>query len=175
MVLRRKSGDDDGQPRRLEIDAAMSGTLSFKDPVNLAINGRFEGSLDVKGSLTIGPAAQVRATIQGEHIVINGTVEGPVSASHRLELHSSARVTGKVSAPRLIVHEGAVLQGTCDMVGNADGQWMTLEELARYLEVDTTAVLEWVQSGRLPGAQEAGQWRFERQRIEAWLAEEKIR
>ena len=53
MALRRKP-DEDGQLRLLEVDASMAGTLSFKDPVNLQINGQFEGSLDVRGVLTVG-------------------------------------------------------------------------------------------------------------------------
>lgn len=176
MALRRKPGEDEPPLRLLEVDASMAGTLSFQDPVNLQINGRFEGSLDVKGLLTVGPNAQVRATIQGEAIVIGGAVEGPVSASRRVELLPTARVIGKVSTPRLIVQDGAVLHGTCDMMAAPDGrQSMTLEELASYLEVEPPAILEWAQSGRLPGTQDGGQWRFDRQRIEAWLAQEKIR
>ena len=175
MALRRRP-DEDTQPRRLEVDASMTGTLNFKDPVNLQINGQFEGTLDVKGSLTIGASAQVKATIRGENISIGGTVDGPIIASQRLELLNTARVVGKVTTPRLVVQEGAVLHGTCDMTQTAtERQWMTLDELARYLEVETGTVLDWVQAGRLPGKQDDGQWRFDRAKIEAWLAQEKIR
>ena len=180
MALRRKP-DEDGQLRLLEVDASMAGTLSFKDPVNLQINGQFEGSLDVRGVLTVGPSGRVRATIHGEQIVIAGRVEGPVTASKRMELMATARVLGKVTTPRLVMHEGAVLQGPCEMIAEpaaSEGppsQWMSLEELARYLEVDAAAILDWAQNGKLTGRQEGGQWRFERQLVEAWLAQEKIR
>ncbi len=181
-MLRRKSGDDESQLRRLEVDASMSGTLVFKDPVNLQINGRFEGTLDVKGSLTIGPAAQVKATIRGESIIIGGSVEGSVVGTRRVELQARARLIGNVTTPRLVVHEEAMLHGQCDMLPPPTPtpppepiQWMSLEELARYLEVDASMVLEWVQSGRLPGEQQSDQWRFDRTKIEAWLAQEKIR
>ncbi len=175
MVLRRKP-DDEPQPRLLEVDASMTGTLTFKDPVNLQINGHFEGSLDVKGSLTIGSAAQVKATIHGESISIAGNVEGPIVASRRLELLPTARVVGKVTTPKLIMQEGAVLHGPCDMLTHEpDRNWMSLEELARYLEVDIATVRDWAQGGRLPGKQDGGQWWFDRARVEAWLAQEKIR
>ena len=182
-MLRRKQAEEEGQLRRLEVDAGMSGTLVFKDPVNLQINGRFDGSLDVKGSLTIGPAAQVKATIHGESIIIGGTVEGPVVGTRRVELQARARLIGDVTTPRLIVHEEAILHGRCEMVPATPEsapepetrQWMSLEELASYLEVEGPTVLEWAQSGRLPGEQQNDQWRFDRQKIEAWLAQEKIR
>lgn len=175
MALRRKA-EEEAQPRLLEVDASMTGTLSFKDPVNLQINGRFEGSLETKGSLAIGDKARVKATIQGEQIIIGGLVEGTVVASQRVELLRTARLIGKLTTPRLVVHDGAILHGTCDMPQpKADSPWMSLEELARYLEVDTGTVLQWVQSGRLPAQQDGAQWRFDRSRIEAWLAQEKIR
>ena len=175
MVLRRKP-EEDAQPKPLEVDASMTGTLSFKDPVNLQINGRFDGALEVRGVLTIGAAAQVKATISGERITIAGSVEGPVTASQRLELLSSARVVGKVTKAKLIVHEGATLHGTCEMTSESSPkQWMTLEELARYLEVDDRTIMEWAQTGRVPGQQDAGQWRFDRGLVETWLAQEKIK
>ena len=175
-MLKRKL-DEDSQPKPLEVDASMTGTLAFKDPVNLQINGRFEGSLDVRGTLTIGPAAQVKAAINGDRISIAGAVEGPVTASQRLELLAGAKVVGKVATPKLIVHEGAVLHGTCEMTPDSSSpkQWMTLEELARYLEIEGRTVQEWAQAGRLPGQQDAGQWRFDRGVVETWLAQEKIK
>ncbi len=177
MALRRKP-EEEG-PRWLEVDASMTGTLSFKDPVNLQINGRFEGTLDTKGQLLIGESAQVKATIRGEQIRIAGTVEGAITASERIELLGTARVTGKVTTPRLLMQEGAILHGTCEMLTQQSQppaqQWMNLEELARYLEIEESTVLEWAQSGRLPGQRENGKWRFERRLVEQWLAQEKIR
>ena len=178
MAMRRRPEDDVQQPRLLEVDASMSGSLSFKDPVNLQINGRFEGTLDIKGSLTIGESAQVKATIQGESVSVAGTVEGPVTASQRIEILPTGRIVGKITTPKLVVHEGAVLHGSCDMARNdaaAPASSMTLDELARYLEVDAQTIREWAQSGRLPAKQEGGQWRFDRARVEQWLAQEKIR
>lgn len=176
MALRRRPAEDEAQPRPLEVNASMTGTLSFKDPVNLQINGQFDGTLDTKGSLLIGDKAQVKATIRGEIISIAGSVEGTVTASRRLELLGSARVIGKVTTPRLIVQEGGTLHGTCEMLQEpAEPHGMTLEELARYLEVDESQILEWAKGGRLPAHQEGGVWRFDRKRVEDWLAHEKIR
>ena len=176
MALRRKPEEE---MRLLEVDASMSGSLSFKDPVNLQINGRFDGTLDIKGSLTIGPSAQVKATIHGEEISVAGTIEGIVVATKRLELLATARVTGKVTTPKLVVHDGAVLHGSCEMAASpapAEGaSWMSVDDLARYLEVDSSTIVEWAKSGRLPARQDGAAWQFDRKRIEEWLAQEKIR
>lgn len=176
MALRRQREEDAGGERWLEVDASMTGTLTFKDPVNLQINGQFEGTLDTKGNLSIGDKAKVKATIRGESISIGGSVNGTITASTRVELQSTARVNGKISSPRVVMHDGAVLHGTLEMLGVAgERSWMTSDELARYLEVDASTVMQWAQSGRLPALQEGPEWRFERGKIEEWLAHEKIK
>ena len=176
MALRRQKSDESGTEKWLEVDASMTGTLSFKDPVNLQINGRFEGTLDAKGNLSIGENAVVKATIQGEAITVGGTITGTITATSRVELLSTARVRGKVSSPRVIMQDGAILHGTLEMAGTDEGSpWMTIEDLARYLEVDAGTVSQWAQAGRLPAQRENGQWRFERTKIEEWLAHEKIK
>jgi len=176
MALGRQKQPESGTERWLEVDASMTGTLAFKDPVNLQINGRFEGTLDTKGNLAIGQTAQVKATIQGEAIKVAGTVTGSIVATSRVELLAGARVTGKVTCPRVIMHDGAVLHGTLEMIGSRGaGAWMTAEELARYLEVDVSTVSQWAQAGKLPAQQEGTEWRFDRAKVEEWLAHEKIK
>jgi excisionase family DNA binding protein len=74
------------------------------------------------------------------------------------------------------MREGAVLHGTLEMLGlQGDSRWMTVDDLARYLEVDAATIAQWVQGGRLPGERDGGQWRFERAKVEEWLAHEKIK
>ena len=176
MAFRKQKDGEAGTERWLEVDASMTGTLAFKDPVNLQINGRFEGTLDTKGNLSIGDKATIKATIHGEAITIGGTVQGTVTATSHVELLASARVTGKVISPRIIMKDGAVLNGSLEMSGETNASpWMNMEELARYLEVDAETVSQWAQSGRLPSQRDGSSWRFERTKIEEWLAQEKIK
>lgn len=176
MALRRKIPAEPDVERWLEVDASMTGTLTFKDPVNLEINGQFEGTLDAKGKLFIGEHARVKATIRGETITISGSVEGEITATSRLELTSTAKVMGSARSPRVVMSEGAVLEGTLEMLAlRGDTAWMTLQELARYLEVDEATVTQWAQEGRVPAQHDGAAWRFERAKVEEWLAREKIR
>lgn len=176
MAIRRQRPEEPGAEKWLEVDASMTGTLTFRDSVNLQINGRFDGTLETKGNLAIGEKAKVKATIKGESITIRGTVTGDIAATSRLELASTARVTGKITSPRVIMEDGAVLQGALEMAeGRAESPWMSIEELARYLEVDAETVSQWAQGGRLPAQREGDQWRFDRTKIEEWLAQERVK
>jgi cytoskeletal protein CcmA (bactofilin family) len=165
MAFRKKL-----EEKVLDVDATMQGTLSFKDPVNLRINGRFEGTLNTKGNLTIASTACVVADIIGDNIVIGGRVKGRITAKERLTLLPSAIVEGDVFPAKLNITEGAILEGHCVMLHD----FMNAEELARYLEVDLNSIMEWANSGKVPGLKEAEGWKFERKAIDSWIAAGKI-
>lgn len=176
-----KHGKKEDLDKILDVDASMQGTLTFKESVNLRISGRFEGSLNTKGNLMIGEHAVVNADIIGESIVIAGKVNGNVNAMKEIKLISPACVVGDIKTPLLSVAEGAILEGTCHMLSKARQETkggehtMTPEQLAEYLEVDTSVVLEWANSGKLPGMKDGSSWRFDRVRIDEWVATEKIK
>ena len=90
MAFKKKT-----EEKILDVDASMQGTLSFKDPVNLRINGKFEGTLGTKGNLTIGPSAIVLADISGDNITIGGKVKGRVTAREKLTLLPTAVLEGE--------------------------------------------------------------------------------
>lgn len=165
----------------LDVDASMQGSLSFKDPVNLRINGRFEGILNTKGNLMIGEHASVNADITGESIIVAGKINGNISALKELKLISPACVVGDITAPLLSIAEGAVFEGNCKMLAHSkseahkQGMMMSAEELAKYLEVEVGVISEWVNSGKIPGMKEGDIWRFDRSRIDEWVAEGKIK
>jgi excisionase family DNA binding protein len=172
MALGRKPKQDTEQ--WLSVDASMTGTLTFNEPVNLRINGSFEGYLETKGNLSIGPEAQVKAEIRGEGIMVAGYLEGNITASKAVELQNSARVYGDITTPRISIQEGAVLNGRLQVEDTQPRPYLNVEELARYLEVETAAVVQWAQEGRLPAEKYEDSWRFQRGKIEQWLVKAKI-
>lgn len=178
-MMGKKDKKHEGE-RVLDVDASMQGSLIFKDPVNLRINGRFEGTLNTKGNLMIGEHAVVSADITGDSIVVAGKVNGNVHAHRELKLIAPAMVIGEIKTPLLSVAEGAVFDGNCSMVSKESPEAsrhasMTPEEVAKYLEVDAAMVLDWVGSGKLPGMREGGDWRFDRSKIDEWVAAGKIK
>jgi excisionase family DNA binding protein len=165
LAFKRKT-----EEKILDVDASMQGTLSFKDPVNLRINGRFEGTLVTKGNLTIGPSAIVLADISGDNIIVGGRVQGRITARERLPLLPTAVLEGDVFPAKLNVAEGAIIEGTCSMLRD----FLNAEELAKYLEVDLNSIMEWANSGKMPGSKNGEAWKFDRKAIDTWVASEKI-
>jgi len=178
MMRRRK--EEDAKEKILDVDAAMQGTLTFKDPVNLRINGKFDGKLETKGTLMIGENAVVDADISGDAISVAGRVNGDITAEERLDLKSPAQVTGDITTPMLSVESGAKLDGNCAMsskgtAGKAGTAFMSADEVARYLEVDSSVVAEWASKGRIPAVKEANAWKVDRKKLDEWIASGKIK
>lgn len=158
----RKREDD----KILDVNAAMQGSLVFADPVNLRINGKFEGTLTTRGNLIIGRDAQVKANIVGENISIAGLVNGNIKATERLTLTSTAQVIGDIEISRLAIEDGAVFNGKCKM---AEGK-ISLEELSDYLSIEENKIMEWVESGKIPVENEGDKLLFDRKEVESWIS-----
>ncbi|MBF0569395.1 MAG: polymer-forming cytoskeletal protein [Candidatus Omnitrophica bacterium] len=161
--------------KSIEINAEMHGSLTFKDPVDLKINGQFSGSLDVRGTLTVGGRAQVEANINGDNVIIAGKVKGNVSVTKMLTLLPTAVLTGDINTPKLNIVEGAVFQGGCHMTVQEANEWMNIKELAIYLELDEGAIAELVRSGKIPVIREGENLKFERAQIDNWATSGMVR
>src|SRR5437764_14397968 len=83
----------------------------------LRVDGHLIGTVASEtGTLIIGTNGQVDANIMVAAAMINGTVNGDILASEKLQLGRTARVMGNIQTPRLIVEEGAILEGGCSML-----------------------------------------------------------
>ncbi|MEJ7668730.1 MAG: polymer-forming cytoskeletal protein [Casimicrobiaceae bacterium] len=81
----------------------------------LRVDGQISGNVATAngepGMLVLGEHARVDGKINVSHVVVNGTVNGPVIASGYLELQAKARVVGDVLYRRLEMHQGALIKG----------------------------------------------------------------
>lgn len=166
MALRPRKDQPENTEKTIEINAQMQGTMSFKDPVNLKVNGNFNGTLEVRGTLTIGASAFVEAHITGENIIIAGKVRGDILAKKMLVMMPTAVVNGNISTPKLSIVEGALFQGRCQMMDDV----MNLEEVAKYLEIEVPAILELANNGKIPANRSGENWAFDRSKIDSWAA-----
>jgi cytoskeletal protein CcmA (bactofilin family) len=97
----------------LDQGSKISGKLKFEGPAQ--IEGQVDGEISAKDSLMIGESAVVTAQIKASSIIVAGKLSGEIVASERIEIRPSAKVSGNLTAPRLVVHEGAIFEGNCSM------------------------------------------------------------
>ena len=108
-------------PRGEETEMANIGkSISIKGDVlgeeDTVIEGRVEGRIELKNHhLTIGPNGDVQGEVSAKQITIVGRVSGNVISTERLELRESGRIEGDLITPRLLVQEGAQVNGKISM------------------------------------------------------------
>ncbi len=79
---------------------------------DLRIDGKVEGTIEVGNhGLIIGASAAVKADLAARTILICGAVIGNVTAAERLDVQATASVEGDISAPRLVMIDGAFVRG----------------------------------------------------------------
>lgn len=89
---------------------------------DLLIQGRVEGSVSLaQHAVTVGADGEVRADISGRIVVVEGTVQGNLTADEQVVLRSSAVVQGDITAPRVMLEDGARFRGAVDM-GEVSGR-----------------------------------------------------
>jgi len=91
----------------------FDGKLTFKDTVR--IDGSFQGEITSENTLIVGETGMIEARIHSNTVIVSGTVVGNITASRQIVLHKSARVQGDMSAPSLIVEDGASFNGSLSM------------------------------------------------------------
>lgn len=100
----------------------IEGNLKFTE--GLRIDGEVFGDIsaqsDQSSILVISEAALVQGQINADHVIINGTVRGPVLARELLELQPRARIEGDVSYKALEMHQGAMISGQLKPMEGAD-------------------------------------------------------
>lgn len=91
----------------------VDGDVSFSG--GLRVDGVIKGNVTAaggeKGTLVVSEQARVDGEIKVSHVVVNGTVSGPITADDFLELQAKARVVGDIHYKSLEMHLGAVVQG----------------------------------------------------------------
>ena len=96
----------------------VEGNVTFS--CGLRIDGQVHGNVVAANgdpcTLVISDQARVDGEVRVSHVVINGTVNGPLIANDYLELQPNARITGDVTYRTLEIHVGAVIQGRLDHV-----------------------------------------------------------
>lgn len=93
----------------------VTGEATFKSL--LRIDGHFSGRISSPtGNLIVGAGGQVDANIEVAVATIQGSVNGDIIASQRIELGRAGKLNGNIQTPSLVIEQGGVFEGSCKMI-----------------------------------------------------------
>jgi cytoskeletal protein CcmA (bactofilin family) len=92
----------------------IKGDLSGSE--DLTIEGQVEGKIELRQNvLTIGPNGKIKAAVFAKAVVVQGEVQGDITATERVDIRDAGSVDGDLSAPRIAIADGAHFRGSIDM------------------------------------------------------------
>jgi cytoskeletal protein CcmA (bactofilin family) len=81
----------------------------------LKIEGRIEGTIRGARQLLLGKMGEIQGDVHAREVVVAGVVVGTIVADERTEIQGTSRIDGDIQTKTIVVHEGAVLNGTVRM------------------------------------------------------------
>ncbi len=96
-----------GASTRIEGNVFFSGGLR----VDGMVRGNVSALPDQPSTLVISEHARIDGEVHVAHLVVNGTINGPVHATETLELQASSRVKGDVHYKSIEMQQGSVVEG----------------------------------------------------------------
>jgi len=95
-------------------DCKITGTIRFDGPMR--IDGKVDGKIiSDNGELVIGETGIVNAAINTKSAIIEGRVDGKITASDKVVLKQKAHLIGDLQAKTLVIEEGVVFVGRCNV------------------------------------------------------------
>ncbi len=100
--------------------ASIGASIRIKGDVtgdeNLIIQGQVEGTIRLQGhNVTISKSGKVKANIDANQIIIEGTLEGDMHGDEKVIIRETGHVLGNIVAPRVTLEDGAMFKGSIEM------------------------------------------------------------
>ena len=114
------------------------------------IDGEVHGTIDSISEVIIGEFAKVDATIRAATIKVNGSVEGELFASNRIEIMAKGRVTGNITnlAGSLVIQTGGIFEGQCLTATEEKMKKLLPEQIPKLLPNESSGSLKEMESSQ---------------------------
>jgi cytoskeletal protein CcmA (bactofilin family) len=96
-----------GEGTSLKGDVKVEGSIQ--------IDGEFEGAIDATDTLVVGETGKVEGDATVSNAEIGGRMYGNVFASGKIELKHGSQLLGDIKTRGLVIEDGVVFQGNCQM------------------------------------------------------------
>jgi len=101
-------------------DSVFTGDMEVKG--TLRVDGRIKGRILCDETVSIGATGEVEAEIDAKIVIVAGTVVGNIRTSEKIEMQAKAKVMGDVSTKNIVIEQGAIFHGSCQMKGVKEGE-----------------------------------------------------
>jgi cytoskeletal protein CcmA (bactofilin family) len=90
------------------------GSITSKE--SICVEGTVRGKIICEGSVIVSEKGRVDADIAADLVILNGMVNGHIVAKTKLEITTNGKLKGDIKTGSLIIAEGVIFEGKCQMM-----------------------------------------------------------
>jgi len=121
------------------VNTVLTGNIESEGTVK--VDGKVKGEIRVNGDVYVGGTAAITGTIIADNVYLAGFLEGTIITKGILKILSTAKLYGAIKVNTFLADEGALFQGSCDMLDASDGE-KTLEKSMSKINYIKSSVLD---------------------------------
>ncbi len=87
----------------------------LKSDEDLIVKGRIEAEIQSSKALLVENSGIIKANVRVKSARISGVLVGNITAEERVEIAPDGRMVGDLTAPKIIINDGAAFRGRIDM------------------------------------------------------------
>jgi len=111
------------------------GSLTSKE--SICVEGTVRGKIICDGSVVVGEKGRVEADIAADSVILNGMVNGHIVAKAKLEITTNGKLKGDIKTGSLIIAEGVLFEGKCQMISERPAVEVSSRPLAEKDEIQS--------------------------------------
>lgn len=119
-----KQGDNGGSNGRTTT-TAIGPTIVIKGKLksdeDLIVRGRIEAEISSSKALLVENSGVIKANVRVKSARLSGVLVGNITAEERVEIAPDGRMVGDLTAPKIIINDGAAFRGRIDMQNFDEG------------------------------------------------------
>ncbi len=92
----------------------FTGNLTTEGTVR--IDGEIIGDLILSGNLIMGEHGNIKGNIEADNVHLSGVIEGNVISANQVHIATTGKLYGDISVKNIVIDEGGLLQGNCNMI-----------------------------------------------------------
>ena len=107
-------GNNNGTTSLLSKEVILEGDIQGSE--NLQVEGKFKGTIKIAGDVYVGTTGVIEAEIEADNVVIQGQINGNVTARKQLQIQSTGKLMGDCTVHSIDIKEGALFEGRSKMI-----------------------------------------------------------
>lgn len=97
------------------IAAPVEASGRIETDSDILLDGKFKGYIKTGGLIEIGENAKIEATLSGRAVIIEGQIDGKITARDDVQISRCAIVSGEINSSQIEIEKGALVKSKIEV------------------------------------------------------------